>query len=421
MSNYPTMSERLNHVHTASAGRSAEEKSAAGKSVTGTSAAGDAKRFFSPQSYWNTPLPESVPVDAQSSRWVQMLREAALHTTGGLHLNLHSWTIPVYFASADTVPVRLNPYLLHCRLSQGHVKASESRLRAGDPRLCQPGLHESVGAGVPIPEQAFPDSQMDAHMTVIDEGKGRVYDLWNCHRKEDGSWWTNAAIAYDLHGSGVFEAADIEGIGADESVHFYGPCRASGVPALAGLIMRREVEQGWIGHKLALACPVAGLQRYVSPPAVWTDGWLPGGVPEGCCLQLDPALDITALGLSAPARVVARALQEYGAVLVDNAGSVTLYGEFLPPQDGTDGAGGEGGADGAGGEGGSWAGLLGENDLRAIPIERFRVVDTAGSQHEGGSHPVFHHEMAPLFYQYLREHGADALDALEPWRCNRGG
>lgn len=343
-------------------------------------------------------------VDAESGRWISLLKEAS-RATGGLHLNLHAWTIPVYYADAFTPRVRLLPGLLSCPLSQGHVKTSEARLRDGDPRLLAPGMHPSVARGVPIPLDAMPDGQLDAHLTVVEVDEGRVYDLWNCHRDPDGTWRSNAAIAYDLHGEGLFSADDIAGIRNDESVHFYGPCRASGVPALAGLIMREEVEAGIIGHKLALACPVAGLQRRVCPPAIWTDGWMPGGVPEGCCLQLDPSLDLDRLPLSREARVVARALQTHGAVLVDNAGSVTLYGEWLPRADGEK----------------SWAGLLGEGDLTGLPLERFRVLDTSGQLREGGSHPVFHHEMAPLFYAHLKKHGTGVLSSVEPWRAGLPG
>lgn len=352
--------------------------------------------LFSPSSYWNTPIPADAATDPESPRWVAQLADAARKTTGGLHLNLHAWTIPVYYADASTPRVKLWPNLLHCPLSQGHVKTLESRLRSRDPHLLHPGLHSSVLDGVPIPPHAAPDTENDAHLTVIDLDARLAYDLWNCHRSPDGTWHTNAAIAYPIYGDGIFHPSDISGIRNDESVHFYGPCRASGVPALAGLIMRDELEAGRIGHKLALASPVNGLQRYVCPPAIWTDGWLPGGIPEGACLQLDPTLDLGALSLTREAHIVATALQTYGAVIVDNAGSVTLYGEYASPDAYPEG--------------------FTETALSKLPLNRFRVLDTRPHLGVGGSHPIFHHEMAPLFYDYLKTHGVSCLASAERWR-----
>jgi hypothetical protein len=46
-------------------------------------------------------------------------------------------------------------------------------------------------------------------------------------------------------------------------------------------------------------------------------------------IQLDPDLDLSPFDLLPGERVVARALQRYGMVLVDYAGGSTLYGEGL--------------------------------------------------------------------------------------------
>ncbi|MFA6285931.1 MAG: hypothetical protein WC661_01000 [Opitutaceae bacterium] len=354
--------------------------------------------FFSPGSFWNTPITANAAADPESARWIALLSgsQTALR---GLHINLHDWTIPVFRADASTPRHKLHPKLLRCHLSQGHVKTSEPHLTPDHPL----GLHTSVLDGVPIPEEAVPDAKQDAHMSIIDVSARRAYDLWQCRREPDGSWRTNAAIAYDLDGSGLFTPADLPRIHNDESVHFHGPCRASGVPLLGGLIMRDEIAAGRIAHKLAFACPVPGLQRRVYPPAVWTDGWLPGGVPEGCILQLDPALDLNAFNLTPAALVVARALQEYGATLVDYAGGVTLYGESLEPHPGA-----------------TWRGVLGEDDLGGIGFGHYRILET-GPLTEGGSHPVFHQGMSRLFYDYIEKNGAECLFPLEPWRNRFSG
>ncbi len=348
---------------------------------------------FSPDSFWNTPIPAGAPTAADSDRWLRLLHEFQPGNTG-LHINLHAWTFPVFRADAGTPRRQLHPKLLRCNLSQGHVKTVEKRL--GSRHVL--GLHPSVKKGVPVPKGAVPDKEADAHMCVIDTDARRAYDLWQCRQEEDGTWLTNSAIAYDLDGPGVFTREDIADIGDDESVHFYGPCRASGTPILAGLILKQEMESGRIAHKLAFCCPVPGLQRYVSPPAIWTDGWMPEGLPEGSLIQLDPALDLSRFSLSPAARVVTRALQEYGAVLCDYGGSASLYGELLEPHPGK-----------------TWRGSLGEEDLFPIRFEHFRVLESDRVQ-AGGSHPVYHCGMSALFYDYIRRHGTESLEKLEPWR-----
>ncbi|WP_269542625.1 hypothetical protein [Cerasicoccus fimbriatus] len=348
---------------------------------------------FSTDSYWNQPIPANAKADNFSNHWVKLLSE--VRPGMGMHINLENWTIPVFKADNTTPRHKLKPKLLRCHLSQGHVKASERKLNGTHPL----GLHHSVrDIEIPIPDHAAPDAQQDAHMSIVDTDNGRVYDLWQCRREADGSWHTNSAIAYELGGSGVFTQNDLEGIENDESVHFYGPCRASGVPLLAGLILQEEITRGHIAHKLAFACQVPALQRHVSPPVCWTDGWHPSGLPQGCTLQLNPDLDLDQFSLSAAARVVARALQEYGAILVDYADSVTLSGELLSPHTGM-----------------SWSQLLDEEALSSIGFENYRVIET-GPTCNMGSHPVYHQGISKRYYDYIENQGAEELVDHEPWR-----
>lgn len=370
--------------------------STVGKMNVQLASAGDAlgargERWFAPGSFWNTPLPADARKDSQSDRWCGLLAASHDHDPArvgcGLHINLRTWTIPVFYADEGTAKVRLRPKMPECRYSQGHWLATRPYVHPGHPL----GLHSSVAEGVPIPPGACHDGEADAHMVVVAPHENRIYDLWQCQPEDGGAWATNAAISYPLDGPGQFTAETITGIHDHESVHFYGPCRAAGVPAIAGLIRRDEVLAGEIRHKLAFACDVAALREFVSP-AIWTDGWLPGGLPEGCVMQLDPQLDLDAFPLAPAARLVAKALQVYGAVLVDVAGGTTLYGEWLGAPDTS-----------------RWNGLLGESDLFCVPFQHYRILEV-GEIHRAGSHPVYHHGMSSHYYDYLRRHGKPASD-----------
>ena len=100
------------------------------------------------------------------------------------------------------------------------------------------------------------------------------------------------------------------------------------------------------------------LQQFVYQPACWTDGSIPGGLPEGAVLQLDPHLDLSRLSLSAAGRTIARALQAYGAVCVDFAGGNVIYAEGL-----------------YGHRDRSWKGLLDVREIESLGYQHFRVLD----------------------------------------------
>ncbi len=82
------------------------------------------------------------------------------------------------------------------------------------------------------------------------------------------------------------------------------------------------------------------------------------GIPCGGRVQLDPSLDLDSLGLSPAARVIARALQEYGAYVGDFSGSINVY------------------ADGSPDARAAWAGgVLSTDSTTGIPLDRLRVIE----------------------------------------------
>lgn len=328
-------------------------------------------RPFHADSFWNTPIPARAPVHPASPGWIDML---AWRTGGvGVHLNLHRWTIPVVAAPAGTPLQPVARRIDRWSETTGFMAASRPRLDADHPR----GHTPAFSCGVPIPAQARPDPAQDGHLVVVSPERGLAWDMWAATCDGQGRWASCTGITYRLDGMGVFDRGQVP-VGEGESVHLYGPGRASGVPLLAGLISHHEVLDGRIAHRLAFATDCSGWRRYCFP-ALWTDGFMPGGIPQGSLLQLDPALDLDRIRLSPAARVVARALQEYGAVLVDVATGCTLYGEGLwhdPVR--------------------SWTGLLDEDELRAIPFSCWRVLAGAPEQ-DGGLNPMYHNGHRPLF------------------------
>jgi hypothetical protein len=311
------------------------------------------RRFFAPDSFWNTPIGPCPAIDPDSGKWIDLL--VRNEPVPNFWINTNAYTIPVHEVDEAT-PRRLvrsgtNPYA---------PKAS-----------CHGATFENP---VPIPDSAAPDAgadgSADGHAAFIDYARGKVWDMLVARKHKDGSWEAQSAMTYSLDGSGAFDHSDFP-VKDGESIHLYGPGRAAGVPIIAGLIMRAEVEAGRIEHKLAFATWWNEERKYVYP-ATWTDGFTPGGPLEGGVIQLDPTLDLAPFNLSPGGLAVARALQQYGAVNVDIAAGTVLYAEGLYDKAGPR----------------SWKGLLESDALRGIDLRHYRFLRCDNIQHGGLKRPV---------------------------------
>ncbi|MFP4581034.1 MAG: hypothetical protein ACLFQ6_09910 [Candidatus Sumerlaeia bacterium] len=318
------------------------------------------KRMFSEQSFWNQALSTDARTDPRSDFYLAEMDQGDAGS-GPLHMNLHKFTMPVYEANAST-PRRT----VHRR----PITADHHEFRRGTywkKDLSDPywfGHGPGFGENVPIPENATPDPDADSHMAVVDWEARIAWDMWGVRIREDGEYESFTGMVYSLDDDGVWKREDFA-VKPGESIHFYGPGRAAGVPIIAGLFMYDEVVAGHIPHKLALATWHNACGKFC-PPAAWTDGFRADGLPEGAVLQLDPDLDLKRFEISPAAATVARAMQEYGAVNVDNARGNVIYGEGLwaHPEK-------------------SWEGLLGERELEVIPMDHYRVIQIEGIIEEG--------------------------------------
>jgi hypothetical protein len=275
-------------------------------------------RPFSVSSPWNTPIGSNPAVDPNSDAMIATLGPSSTH--GGFWINILEWTIPVYYADANTPT-----YDVPCDNSWN---------------ACGSGF----GQNVPIPDGAMPDPNQDAHMAVLDLSRNLSWDMFRARWQGDG-WVVEWGYLFDL---------DSDGVQPDGTAS----ARASGFPLLAGLIRLEEIQRGRIDHALVMAYDSPRDGVYVHPASTAFDAQGDeNAIPMGGRIQLDPLLDLNSLDLSPAARVVARALQEYGAYVGDYAGSLVLYAEGLygkPDQ--------------------SWSGVLEEDDLAIIPWQSFRVL-----------------------------------------------
>jgi len=301
-------------------------------------------RFFSESSFWNQAIGENPEIDPGNDHFIALLKSEP--TGNNFGINASKWTIPVYYANKSTPRYNIG---FHYLSDQEKENWKSDRKRFGHGK--------GFGKNVPIPAGATPDPEEDAHLAIVDWENLEAWDMWGLKRHEDGSWTSKTGMKYRLDGEGVFKTEDYDILNG-ESVHFHGPSRAAGVPAIAGLIMYDELVSGKINHKLSCATRFNAKQEYVFP-ATWTDGFIVGGIPEGAVIQLDPDLDLEQFDLLPGEVVVARALQEYGMVIVDVAGGSPIYAEGLwgfPEK--------------------NWEGVLREweGGINSIPYDNYRVL-----------------------------------------------
>jgi hypothetical protein len=315
-------------------------------------------RFFSDSSFWNQPIPKNPKIDPRTGYWISLLKKEPTGENFGI--SYRQWTIPVYEVDSTTPVYHI----------QNHYLSDEEKKSWHTQR-------DSFGHGpgfdsVPIPDGATPDAQSDAHIVLIDRHRQVAWDMWGLRKTESGEWESNTGMFYPLNGPGVFDSDTLGAIDG-ESIHFHGPSRAAGVPAMAGLIMYDEVMSGTIRHKLSCATRYAAFKEFVYP-ASWTDGFVKGGIPEGAVIQLDPDLDLTPFKLTPEETVIAKALQEYGMVIVDVAQGQPIYAEGLWRHPGK-----------------SWEGKVRDWDggINSIPYDHYRVLLVGNAVFKGDGRSLY--------------------------------
>ncbi|MGI9659886.1 MAG: hypothetical protein ACR2OD_13330, partial [Gaiellaceae bacterium] len=202
---------------------------------------------------------------------------------------------------------------------------------------------------LPIPIGAQPADGFDAQIILLDPETGDEWGASNLSENADGTFEAFNTYHYNTAWSAVppFD---------DEDRPFW--ARGAGIPYLAGLMRPCEIEQGFIEHAIAFAYD-SPRDVFVSPAAK-SDGASSSvdALPEGARLQLDPnitELEIRSWECTGPCFIVARALQEYGMIVVDNSGRSKLYFEF------------EGTA--------NWNGVVDEDTVSPIPVDQLLVLD----------------------------------------------
>jgi len=263
-------------------------------------------RPFKHTSYWNTRLGDA-PRSRHSAAWLRDSLKGS-HTQNYLKLVLGDWGMPVYRSHASNPLYRIS--------SSGHT------------------------VKVHIPAKARPMAADDAALVIIDRATHQVVSLEGA-RYANGKWTTSGLSRYGYGTNGI--AGGLRGGVKANFGH-------RGIPGSVRAVTRAEIRRGAIRHRLEVywwetaSRTPGGKSAYF--PMTESESGKTGVVPEGAVIRLKRSVNLRALHLSRGARIIARALQKYGAVVGDNSGtgnSLKLQGHV------------------------SWRGILNKDSLKRIP------------------------------------------------------
>lgn len=239
---------------------------------------------FASDSVWNTAIGSGAIYEAATDPATASLQKAGMYP----YVNAAQYSIPITIASStDPMVTVTTPY----NGSFTHHMPDTAQVAGGT----------------------------DGNLEVMDGQY--VYDYWQAIKQTTTSYTAQAGRKEDLLGTGLG-----------------GGIRAAGWPSIAGLIRKEEFAAGVIPHALDLALDPTQLKRGYVWPAISEDAGnsYSGGVPIGTLVAIPPSVDVTTLGLTREGLMLAKALQDYGAYVSDQAGGgPILYAE--PVMAGTQG------------------------------------------------------------------------------------
>jgi hypothetical protein len=261
---------------------------------------------------WNRPA-AAFAVSPGSAALRDKLWSGATATVGDYQCSFRDWTYAVYDVANAT-----GPYTI----------------RADHPDWGN--LHGKTMPWNPAwrPSHGFwnGDGSIDSSLVVLDPATGREWNLWQVRAPDTASRVLRCGSASLVTAGPDLGAARVGDYRTKENG--FEPPRGCGIQCLAMLVRPGEVAQGVIRH--ALSMPIRNASPAYVAPATKSDGLVAGGVPQGTRFALrvtDAEIDAWAAALPLPAagrrsaRVIARALRDYGWIVTDRARTAHLQFE----------------------------------------------------------------------------------------------
>lgn len=305
--------------------------------------------LYAPNSAWNQSA-TGAAVLPQSDQQILRLYRVLLGDNSSLHpcgtvvqpfpyvfINYDDFSVPVSRTGSEQQSVLVRDY-------------------AGNPQLTNPSLPMAPDGTVSLPapagsiRPAGPQSrEADGWLVLYDLQRFLEYDFWDATTARDaaGNSLGGGQVGTRVLEAGAIEFFDVRGPGSNRPT--FASARATGPPLLAGLILPEDVEHGIIDHALAFAMPGLRNTNTTNPGEPFSaDYFYPASTTEVGCYSTDPLalaagqrirlrsslVDdagnmIDEAQLAQVTRMFLRALRNYGAYLVENAGAFAFYAEDI--------------------------------------------------------------------------------------------
>lgn len=244
---------------------------------------------FVPESFWNKPIPADAKLASGSDEIVSFL-EADNRLNGCITLagaGPDEWGMPIYLADAGSPQYDV-------RSTKYSVPAEFGSLR--------------------IPEGALPAATSDAEMVIYDLERGFVAQLSKAEFSAESATWsvTGGSVVY-LDSDGLYG-------GLPGAVDPRNGGSFRGYNGAVAAVSYDDVMDGRIDNVMKIG--VNSSRDEVVFPMTNSDGDSvdPAAPAQGMRLRIRPDLDLESLNLDSQALVIARGLQEYGAIIGDSTG-----------------------------------------------------------------------------------------------------
>jgi hypothetical protein len=146
----------------------------------------------------------------------------------------------------------------------------------------------------------------DQHLIVLQRGTCELYEMWQASYSPSTGWTASNGAKFNVT------------TGASRPLNWTS-ADAAGTPILAGLIRCSEMREGVIGHAVNLVIPEPSQYGYILPATHWNDAYRnPDYLPMGARIRLKESYRIS--HFTGQAHIIAVALQQYGALVMDTAG-----------------------------------------------------------------------------------------------------
>lgn len=297
-------------------------------------------RPFADNSPWNTPIPSNANVHPDSGSIINTVLYSLSISGGGNHLRFSTKYCPPMHVVNSSLEIETHKYIstsIIYSYPQSNIYCRSHTVPSFNPDGNANNITDVKYPYDPI--RTWSEPTADAHLIIVDLKDSQnpiAVEGTHCYGLDSNGRATCTTFnIWGLTGYGIVSYPP------DPDNWKVAGGRGSGVPAIGGLIRPEEVElaasqqNGKINHALAFSFDFNRCGPPMYPFAYRNDGTHVGNQypVEGMLFRLDPTFNVDTLP-DVYSKILARTLQTYGAVLVDNGGQgMAFYIQRLVPGD----------------------------------------------------------------------------------------